>query len=72
MLIQVDALRVVEAPRSAAWTARLMVVRVAFAGMFVGLGMSKDCVEGERGDADDYGGQEDRDPLNVQEVTLRW
>jgi hypothetical protein len=73
MLIHVDAMRVVEAPLSAAWTARLIVVRVAFARMFVGLGMSEDGVEGERRYADDNDSYKDRDPLNLKEVAdLRW
>jgi hypothetical protein len=71
MLIHADALRFVDAPLSAAWTARLIVVRVALTAVFVGLGMSDDGVEGQGGHADNHGGQEDRDPFDVQEVTQR-
>lgn len=68
MLIHWDALRVVEAPRSAASIARRIVVRVAFAGMFGRLATSYDRFEGESRHANGNGGYDDRDPLNFKEV----
>jgi hypothetical protein len=71
MLIHAEPVSDVEAPLPAASIARLIVVRVAFASIVVAFGISDHRLDRVSRGADDYGREEDRDPLNVEQVTLR-
>ena len=71
MLIHAEAVSDVEAPLSAASIARLIVVRVAFASIVVAFGISDHRVEREGRGTNNPGREEDRNPLNVEKVTLR-